>query len=255
MTMAMRSLWTRLLPGCWLCLAGLASAEVVPDLPPPDNIDLQLAFENATGRYGEAKSSGIRQTTLSTRYRKGNWLLGLDAPWLQIQDRAPDADHPRAEGVGDVVLRLTRTLRDLDTRGPGIDITTKVKTRTGNAGLGLGSGATDVSLQIDGTQLLSRSTLLFGHIGKRETGDLPGRKPFKDPWYAEAGFQTRWANQHDAGVYHSVRGRIGALGPLREWTAFAGTRVDAMRFQVYLSHGVSRASADWAAGMIGRYRF
>ncbi len=251
----MRSLWTRLLPGCWLCLAGVAWAEVVPDLPPPDNIDLQLAFENSRGHYGDATSTRIHQTTLSTRYRTGNWLLGLDAPWLQTHDAAPDATPPRAEGLGDVVLKLTRTLRDLDAHGPGIDLTMKVKTRTGTARLGLGSGATDVSFQVDGTQMLSRSTLIFGHIGKRETGDLPDRQPFKDPWYAEAGVQTRWANQHDAGAYHSVRGRVGALGPLREWTAFVGTRVDAMRFQVYLSHGVSRASADWAAGMIGRYRF
>ncbi len=251
----MHSLFARLLLVSSLCLAGAASAEIATDLPPPDNIDLQVGHETSLGRYGEATSTRIRQTTLSARYRTGDWVLGMDAPWLQTHDPAPDAPRPRSEGIGDIVLKLTRTLLDLDTTTPGLDLAMKVKTRTGSEERGLGTGATDISMQMEGTQLLSRTVLLFGHIGKRNTGNLPGRKPFKDPWYAEVGLQAQWANQMEAGAYRTVRGRIGSLGPLREWTIFAGTRVDAMKYQIYLAHGTSSASADWAAGMIGRYRF
>jgi len=243
----------------------ICSAQTLADEPTADrHLDVQLALESSRGSYGEPTVTRIQNFSLTTRYRMAGWTWAMEVPWLRIQSATPDASLPdttgaaatnTVSGLGDIWLKLSHELRPLSADAPGLDVTLKLKTASGDAQRGLGSGGTDLALQLEGTALIAPRTLMFGHIGHRRTGDVPGQKPYRNPWYADAGGQTRLGSAHELGAYFSTRQPIGRLGTLREWTLYGGWRDPSHKVQLYLTHGLTPTSPDWAFGLITRQRF
>jgi hypothetical protein len=110
-------------------------------------------------------------------------------------------------------------------------------------------------MQIEGSKLITSSALVFGHLGYRHTGDVAGQKPYRNPFYAEAGLQARHSQHIEYGTYYSTRQAIGRLGPLQEWTGFTNWRNKSFKIAFYLTRGLSQASPEWAAGLSTRKRF
>ncbi len=161
---------------------------------------------------------------------------------------------PVERGLGDAWLKAGIELVPSDDDATGVDLVVKFKTRTGDAARGLGTGATDWALQLEFFRPLG-DWGVFGHVGARFTGDVPGAAAYRDPLYGELGFSRRLTPAWDAGAYATWRDAIGSLGAVREATAYAAYTDGPWRYQVYLTRGLSRASPDVALGLGLRRRF
>ena len=232
------------------------------DPPPSGHDDLQLTYEWSRGHYGEPGQTRIDAWTFIARHRGDGWLAEVQIPLLQVRadggrTALPDtvgSGRNAERGIGDAWLLVAKELRAVSDDATGIDLTAKVKTRTGSVDRGLGSGGVDVALQVDVVRPVGRS-VVFGTLGYRRTGDVSGFPRYRDPWYAELGSYVRPQAPLEFGAYYDYRQAIGSLGPLREATAYAGWRGDALRTQLYVTRGFARASADWAVGLSARRRF
>ncbi|QJW85588.1 hypothetical protein HK414_26880 [Ramlibacter terrae] len=129
-----------------------------------------------------------------------------------------------------------------------------MKTRTGNAARGLGSGGVDYAVQLEALRPVAGWNV-FGHVGWRFTGDVPGATPYRNPFYAEVGASRKLAPAVEAGWFVDWRDSIGRPGPQRDATAYAAYTDGAWRYQLYVSKGFSRAAADIALGLGVRRRF
>lgn len=228
--------------------------------------DIQATVEVSRGHYGEAASSTITTMPLVLRHRQGRWTGQVEVPYLRIDSPSrllpgvgsvgtPQTGARQVvSGLGDVWFKLSHEWIEAEPGTTGIDLTLKVKAPTGDVDLGLGSGRADVALQIEALRSIGPLTW-FGHIGYRHTGDLPGARPYNDPWYGELGAMGRFHPSCDAGVFYTHRQAIGRLGELGEATVFGACRFGAQRVQLHLSHGMAPASADWGLGITVRHRF
>jgi hypothetical protein len=239
------------------------AAQGEPDPPAERRFDLQLAFEQSRGDYGDPFATRIRATTLVGRYRGEKWSAAIEVPWLDVRSAGGGAALPGTvgegsssveRGLGDIWLRLSTELREFSAKGVGLDLTLKVKTATGSLDRGLGSGGTDVALQLEGLKALGAWTG-FGHVGWRRTGDVAGFRPYRDPWYVEFGGLTALTPSVEAGAYWSGRQAIGRLGPVRELTLYGAWRGGSQRLQLYVTRGFATASAQYAVGVAVRHRF
>ncbi|HEY8359420.1 MAG TPA: hypothetical protein VIL30_18375 [Ramlibacter sp.] len=226
------------------------------------HFDVSLSHEFSSGRYGEPSSTRIQQTTLGLRYRTPTWFAELELPWIQVRDEAgaalPGVAGSSAaaaeQGLGDAWLKAGIELREADAQTTGLDLVAKVKTRTGNAARGLGSGGIDYAVQLEALRPIAGFNV-FGHLGWRHTGDVPGARPYRDPFYAEVGASRKLSPAVEAGFFVDWRDSVGRLGPQRDATVYAAYGTGPWRYQVYVSKGFSRASADAALGLGVRRRF
>lgn len=244
------------------CLALWAQLACAQDRVPTGRIDLQLAVEHSTGRYREPTATTILNTSFVARYRSQAWVAEIQVPYLQTRTEAasgglPDAASAgasRERGLGDIWLKLGVEVREFDTDSTGVDLVLKLKTRTGDAQRGLGSGGVDVAVQADLLRAIG-PWVGFGHVGYRHTGDVPGLRPYRDPWYGGVGAYRTVMPRVDVGAMLDLRQAIGRLGPLAETTVYAAWRQGGYRLQLHLTRGFAPASPDWAVGVTMRTRF
>jgi hypothetical protein len=228
----------------------------------PGAIDLRLAHERSQGRYGEASTTTIDQTTLAARYHGAAWWVDLQLPWLAVHSGTSGGGLPEANGtggrglrgLGDLWWRVNLALRQADARGPGLDLQLKLKLATGDAQRGLGTGGRDVALQIDLDQQAMGQQWL-AHLGWRHTGDPAGFLPYRDPWYGGVAVQGPLSPNWAWGLGVDMRQPIGRLGPLGEATLHLAWREGGQRWQLHLTGGWQRASPDAALGLSWRQRY
>lgn len=257
---------------CWLPLAvawawcfwqGPVGAQTLTGQGATDHIDIQIASEWSQGRYGDTTHTRIQQTSLTTRYRAESWQFDVEIPWLRVTNPADPTMPPsnvgsangNASGLGDIWLKLSWEMQTLSGQAPGLDLVLKHKSDTGDLDRGLGTGGRDWALQANVSALLARGHMLFGHVGHRRTGDVAGHKPYGNPWYGEIGIQGQATSRTHLGTYYTTRQAIGALGPVKELTTYCSWGDASTRMQAYATHGMAKASPDWAAGLIARQRF
>lgn len=254
--------FTALVPALLACGQAVA-AQGEPDPPAERRIDLQLAFEHSRGDYGDPLPTRINATTLTGRYRAPSWSVAMEVPWLEVRSAGGGAALPGTvgqgggsveRGLGDVWLKFSTELREFTADATGLDLTLKLKTASGSLARGLGSGGTDVAVQLEALRALGAWTA-FGHLGYRRTGDVPGFKPYRDPWYGEAGALTALSPALEAGAYWSGRQALGRLGPVRELTLYGAWRGGSQRLQLHLTRGFATASPAYALGLTLRHRF
>lgn len=251
-----RQRWTQLALAwaLWLLL-GPSVAQTLAEQGSTGHLDLQIASEWSQGQYGDTHVTRIQQSSLSTRYRGERWQADIEVPWLRVKSPVNPSEGSTQSGLGDVWLKLRWEMLPLRHQAPGLDLVLKHKTSTGDIRRGMGTGGRDWALQLDGSMLLGQGYMLFGHLGHRRTGDVPGYKPYRNPWYAELGVQGQAASHIDVGSYYTTRQAIGLLGPVKELTAYCSWHDASTRMQAYATRGMATASPDWAAGLIARQRF
>ena len=245
-----------------LALCACSAANVLAqDATPSGDLDVVLSHEHSRGGYGERTRTTIDQTTLTLRYRRERWLWEVQVPRLRVADPAsaglPEtfgAGRPVETDIGDIWLKVGYELVPAAQGTTGIDLGAKLKTKTGDPQRGLGTGGIDEALQVEFTRPF-RSWTSFGHVGWRNTGDVAGFTPYKNPWYAEFGAFTPLTKSVEAGGFADVRQRIGRLGPVRELTLYTSVKSGDWRMQFYLTRGFATASPDLALGVSLRRRY
>ena len=243
-----------------------AGASVLAQAQPVDGqLDVQLSVEDSSGRYREATRTRIQQATLVTRYRRDVWLAEVQLPLVSLRSAGGTAALPDTvggsaagsgseRGLGDVWFKLGRELRPATASQTGLDLALKLKTKTGSLQRGLGSGGQDVALQAEFLRPLGPVTA-FGQVGWRHTGDVAGATPYRNPWYGEVGALGALSPQLELGGFVSGREPMGRLGKLVDATAYTAWKLGLHRAQLYASHGLSDAAADWSLGLSWRVRY
>lgn len=244
--------------GWWwlLTLVLTAPAQAVPKFDPV-GLDVGLSVDYANGALRDLPAARALTTTLVTRYNTPDWQLGIDLPYLVLEEPAPAGSanaNAKVRGWGDVGLKVRRTLWASSRPTQGLDLTLKVKTNTGNAARGLGTGGTDVALQLEGYRAFG-DWLLFGHLGQRKTGASDLLPAATNPVFTEVGVQKRWAPGTDLGVFYNHRQANGRSGPLSEATAFYQTKWGTDVVQLSLTKGFTDASPRWGVGLAYTVRF
>lgn len=242
-----------------------ADPEDVADTTEPGQTDVVLTVEHSRGRYGEPTTTRITSVPLTLRHRQGRWTGEVEVPWQRISSSTPllpgvggvegaASGSGPVEGLGDIWLKLGFEWLPFTADSTGVDLMLKVKTRTGAYERGLGSGGTDVALQFDLNRRVGPFSL-FGHLGWRRTGDVPGARPYRDPLYGGLGAALMLPARCEAGLFHDLRQAIGPLGRLSETTAYGACRFGDRRVQLHATRGQGGASADLALGLSVRQRF
>ncbi len=250
----------------WLAM-GSAS---LPAAQAPQH-NLSLAGYYSRGDYGLAHDTSIRYLPLSYEYRLEGWRVGVTVPYLRIDgpgdvlvnvggvSRPGDDPLPRqgrvtSDGVGDVLVNLTRELPALWDGGPFVDVGVELKLPTADASRGLGTGEPDGALQFDIYHSIGRSSL-FATLGRRFRSDSEYFRGLRDSFFVSLGFNRPWPGQE------ASRWRYGLIYDFREQASTQST--DTHELLPYLSWspgrhwtvtgyggtGFSRDSADLAAGL------
>lgn len=251
-------------------VAALAAALPAPagatDFDEPGRTDVQLTVESSRGDYGSDGTTKMINAPLLLRHRSGRWTVQAEVPFVQVEsvervvpgvggvDSTPRQQLTRERGLGDIWLKLGFELLPLARDSTGVDVMLKVKTRSGDFDRGLGTGGTDIALQFEIYRILGPATG-WAQVGWRRTGDVPGYRPYRDPWYGELGAFVKPFDSCQLGGYYSGRQPIGRLGSLNEITVFGACTQGGTRVQLYLTRGSTQASPEQAVGLAVRQRF
>jgi hypothetical protein len=245
-----------------LFVAATGASASEEDDPAPRSVDFVVAVEESKGSYGDRAPTRILSTNFIVRYQAEHWSGAIEIPWLDVRSSGGDAGLPsssgkggsRERGLGDTWIRFTYELREFTYDTSGFDLTLKVKTKTGDVDRGLGSGGTDYAAQIKWMRALG-PLRAFGHVGYRQTGDVKGFRPYRNPCFNELGAVVPLTAATEVGTYYSGRVALGRLGPLKELTIYSAWRGESQRVQRHLTRGFAKASPDWALGVTVRHRF
>jgi len=250
----------------WLGLLGWAGSVAAAD--PEGRVTAFSGFDYSVGKYGGTRSTEIVYIPFGARYETGRWTARVTVPWVQITGPGnvvnvsdplvvgSDSGAPRTResGLGDVVVSAGYAVYE-GRDGFFLDAIGKVKFGTADEKKGLGTGEKDYSLQADLSRLWGRVTG-FGTLGYRVVGSPPGLE-LHNVWFASLGVAYRNEARTTYGATYDYRqaSREGAPSP-RDFTLYMSTPFSAQtRAQLYLTRGLSDASADWAVGALVGYGF
>jgi hypothetical protein len=253
-------------------MASLAAAQPSPaasDSAPlaGGTLTLSAGIDYSTGKYGDVTSTDILYVPVAAKYEIDKWILKLTVPFIQVtgpgnvvRDVGVVADRvagPRRteEGLGDIILGVTRNVYDGTASGTLVDLTGKVKFGTASFDKGLGTGETDFSPQVDLTQRVSPAITAFGSFGYKIVGN-PAGADLHNVFYGESGGSYKFTGATSAGLILFLSEAESSSGPQRELTAFVSQQL-AERWKLlgYVVHGFANGSPDWGGGAVASFRF
>ena len=243
--------------------AATSSSAVVPG----GTFTLSAGVDYSTGKYGDVTSTDILYVPVAAKSEIDKWILKLTVPFIQVTGPgnvvrdvgvvAGRAAGPRRteEGLGDIILGVTRNIYDGAASGTLVDLTGKVKFGTASFDKGLGTGETDFSPQVDLTQRVAPAITAFGSFGYKFVGN-PAGADLHNVFYGEGGGSYKFTSATSAGLILFLSQAESSSGPQRELTAFV-TQQLAERWKLlgYVVHGFANGSPDWGGGAVVSYRF
>ena len=234
---------------------------------PGGTLSLSAGVDYSTGKYGDTSSTDILYLPLAAKYERDKWIFKLTVPFIRVtgpgnvvRDIGRVADRPAGarrteEGLGDLVLGITRNVYDGSTTGTLLDLTGKVKFGTASRDKGLGTGENDYSAQVDLTQSVTSVITAFGSFGYKFVGNPSGAN-LHDAFYGEGGGTYKLTEATSAGAILFLSEAESSSGPQRELTAFV-TQQLAERWKLlgYVVRGFANGSPDWGGGAVVSFKF
>jgi hypothetical protein len=225
-------------------------------------VTLSAGVDYSTGKYGDTSSTDILYLPFAAKYERDKWVFKLTVPFIQVTGPgnvvrdvgvvAGKAAGPRQteQGLGDLVLGVTRNVYDGTTSGTLVDLTGKIKFGTASFDKGLGTGENDYSAQVDLTQRVTPVITAFGSFGYKVVGN-PAGTALHNAFYGEGGGSYKLTNATSAGAILFLSEAQSPSGPQRELTAFV-TQQLAERWKLlgYVVRGFANGSPDWGGGAV-----
>lgn len=244
----------------FLLSAGFAGAAAAAGLPASgDPLDLQVTSEVSTGTEAEPAGVPVRESNLSLRYRAPGWTAQADVPWRRVAG-LPEATLPRTlgsrasdEGLGNVRLKFVVPLRAA-AAGTGLDLVLRLRSGAHTAVAGLDGGDAGQSVRLALQRPLG-DWKLFGHVGFKRAGDLPGRAPGRSALQGEVGVSRLVASRLELGAVADLRQGVGRRPMLPEATLYADFRDGERKWSVFATRAFAPAFPDVALGLSYRVGF
>ena len=245
----------------FLLCAGLAGAASGAGLPGPDDrLQLQVTSEVSTGSLDEPSGIPVRQSTLSLRYRAERWTAQVELPWRHVAGlqgfAAPQAPGSRSahQGFGQARMTLVLPLRQSAPQDTNVDLVLRVQGGSGTAVGGVDLGNAGQSMRLAARRAVGDWNL-FGSMGWRRAGDLPGTDPNRSAWQGELGLSRRFGSRIEAGGFADLRSRVAGEPALPEATLYAALNDGGRRWQVFVSRAFAQPFQDVSVGLTYRASF
>jgi hypothetical protein len=238
----------------FLLSAGLAGAAAAALPAVESRLAVQVASEVSTGSMDTPSGVPVRESRLSLRYGAPGWTAQIDVPWRRVAG-LPEATRPAVQGsrfadqgVGEARLKVVVPLRDAPPEGMRLDLVLRAQTGSGTAVGALDTVAPGQSVRL-ALRRDSGDWSLFGHVGWRRGGDLPGSGPGRNAWQGELGVSRMLTPRIEAGGSTYLRQATGGDPAYPEATLFAAMKDGERRWQVFVTRGLSSASPYLALGL------
>lgn len=214
-----------------------------------DDVEVKLStgFDYSEGDYGDPVDTKILYIPVTAKVTKGNWSGKVTVPYISIEgpsavlgegvvvDVANNTSTSEENGLGDVVVALTRTI-DLVETGLYVDVTGKVKIPTADEDKGLGTGEADYTVAVDLTKVLG-DAYVFGGAGYKFVGD-------------NSRFQLDDVLLLNVGAGYQLTPKLG-IGAVYDFREAAGSGDDPSEATGYITYKLANDLSLQAYGVVG----
>ncbi|MEJ8836755.1 hypothetical protein [Ramlibacter sp. AN1133] len=250
----MRGAGVFLLAAGWACAAAAGAPAV------DERLAVDVTSEVSTGGLDYPSGVPVRESMLGVRYRADGWAARLELPWRRVAGLADVATPPvpgsRAadQGVGEARLKLVVPLREAAPGAIAADLVLRLQTGSGLAVGGVDMGAAGQSMGVS-LRRPAGDWNLFGYVGWRRAGTLPGTDPGRNAWQGELGAWRMVGARIEAGGYASWRQAVGGDAMLPEATLYTALAQGDHRWQAYVRRAFTPGFPDLSAGVSYRASF
>lgn len=224
-----------------------------------DIYSFTTGFEYTTGKYGRTESTDILYIPFTGKRQSDKLTLKLTVPYIRVtgtggvilnvgQAGQAGAIRSTQSGMGDITGSAAYNIY---AKGPRlVDVVGKVKLGTADSSKGLGTGENDFAAQVDGYQLVNRTTF-FASAGYKVMGQPTGYI-LRDVMYGSIGASQKLSNESSAGLMLDVAQSSNANRSNRqELIAYATHKISPdLKVQGNLIKGLSNNSADFGFGIM-----
>jgi hypothetical protein len=243
-----------------LCAGFAGAATAAGVVPRDDRFEAQVTSEVSTGGLDYPSGVAIRESTLRLRYRAEGWNAQFELPWRRVAGLAdtagPAVPGSRAadQGVGDARLKLVLPLRAAAPGVTGLDLVLRLQTGSGSAVGGVDTGSAGQSLRL-ALRREAGDWNVFGHLGWRRAGTLPGTDSGRRAFQGELGVYRMVTTRLEAGGYASLRQAVRGDPMLPEATLYTALNDGDQHWQAYVRRTFAPAFPDLAVGVSYRTSF
>jgi hypothetical protein len=151
-------------------------------------------------------------------------------------------------------LKVLVPLRPATAGSTGVDLVLRMRSaaRTAVAGLEGGDAGQSVRLAL---QRAVSDWNVFGHVGWRRAGSLPGTDANRSAWHGELGVSRLLAPRLEAGALADLRQGVGRDPVLPEATLYAEFKDRESKWGVFVRRAFAPAFPDVAVGLNYRASF
>jgi hypothetical protein len=213
-----------------------------------------VGASHLSGRFGGTERTTVESVYVSANAASDGWRLDLTLPYLRVAGAGtidiggiivPIEGSGRAEGVGDLTIRVTRSLPDGLKLPVAVSLSGQVKLPTGASGVS--TGQTDYAFDLEVSREVGSLSPSIT-VGYRVLGDLEFL-PLKNGWSLSAGTGLTLGNVFVSASYDWSEAVTGGPDPQEVYALAAGPISQGWSWNVYASKGLSAGSPDRGVGV------
>jgi hypothetical protein len=235
--------------GCLLPVLALAWASEAS----AQQVGVGTGVSHLSGRFGGTERSEIQSVYVSLNAVHGDWRADATLPYLRLAGVGgidvggiiiPIEGLGPSEGLGDLTLRVTRSLGQDLNLPVGLSLAGQVKLPTGKSNVS--TGKADFSLDLELSQDVGRFSPTLA-IGYRFLGD-PDFLRLNDGWSLSAGTGVAIGKVFLAASYEWSESVVGGSNPQEAFLLAAGPITSRWSWNLFASKGLNSGAADYGIG-------
>jgi len=183
------------------------------------DMSVHIGLDYSEGDYGSLDKTKMTYMPLSIKYEQEAWSFRISSGYISIKGEeniipgsglttltdlsVNEPAEGSSNGMGDIFLRGSYALSDLNINNLYVDVSGQVKIPTGSTDKGLSTGQVDLSLQLDVAKMmglfLPYATIGYSYIGKTERYNL------QNVWFASLGISYYLKHDVTLGLSYDFR--------------------------------------------------
>jgi hypothetical protein len=206
-----------------------------------------------SGRFGGAERTSVDSIYLSASAASDKWRLDLTLPYLRVSGGGtvdiggiiiPIEGLGSSQGLGDLTVRVTRSLPESGAVPVAVSVSAQVKLPTGASGVS--TGQTDYAFDLEASKDLGRFSPSVT-VGYRVLGDLDFFY-LKDGWSLSAGTGVALGDLFFSASYDWSEAATGGPDPRELFFLTAGLIARGWSWNLFASKGLSEGAPDYGVG-------